>query len=264
MGADEQAILQEVSGGVARVTMNRPDRHNAFDDGLIRELTETLRTLADRADLHAVVLTGAGRSFSAGADLHWMRRMAGYTQAENHADALALARLMETLDGLALPVIARVHGAAIGGGVGLVAAADIAIAAEGARFGLSEVRLGLIPAAISPYVVKAIGERQARRYFVTGERFDASDARRIGLVHEVVADESLDQRLEALLGELAANGPRAMGAAKALARRVGRGPVDDAMIEDTAGRIAEIRVGDEAQEGISAFLEKRPPRWRED
>jgi methylglutaconyl-CoA hydratase len=137
MSGDEQAILQEISDGVARVTMNRPERHNAFDDGLIRELTETLQALAEREDLHAVVLAGSGRSFSAGADLHWMRRMAGYTRAENHADALALARLMETLDGLALPVIARVHGAAIGGGVGLVAAADIAIAAQGARFGLS-------------------------------------------------------------------------------------------------------------------------------
>jgi len=257
----ETNIIDHVQAGVATVTMNRPDRHNAFDDTLIAELSTTLKRLGEEPEVHVVVLAGEGRSFSAGADLNWMRRMAAYTHEENNADALALAGLVETLDALPCPTIARVHGAAIGGGVGLVAACDIVLAADTAKFALSEVRLGLIPAAISPYVVKAIGERQARRYFVTAERFDADEARRIGLVHEVVPANALDTRLAEMLENLHGNGPRAMGAAKALARRVGRGPVDQAMIADTAQRIADIRVGEEAQEGMDAFLTKRKPNW---
>ena len=257
----EHAIIRQVRDGVATLTLNRPERHNAFDDGLIRELTGALRAVGEEPEVHAVVLAGEGRSFSAGADLAWMQRVAGYGEQENYDDALALAGLMEVLDALPKPTVARVHGAAIGGGVGLVSACDIALAADAAKFALSEVRLGLIPAAISPYVVKAIGERQARRYFVTGERFDAAEAARLGLVHEFVPAAELDARLGELLGDLRGNGPRAMGAAKALARRVGRGPVDEAMIADTARRIAEVRVGPEAQEGIAAFLDKRRPDW---
>ena len=261
---NDDTIIRDLRGGIATVTMNRPERHNAFDDALIGELTGVLRELGDDPDVRVVVLAGEGRSFSAGADLEWMRRVAGYTRQENYDDAVSLATLMETLDALPCPTIARVHGPAIGGGVGLVSACDIALAADSARFALSEVRLGLIPAAISPYVVKAIGERQARRYFVTAERFDATEAHRIGLVHEVVPADALDERLQALLGALRGNGPRAMGAAKALARRVGRGPVDEEMIADTARRIAEIRVDDEAREGIDAFLSKRRPAWAGD
>lgn len=254
-------IVTPPQRGVVTVTLNRPERHNAFDDVLIRELTATLRRLGEEPDVRAVVLAGNGRSFSAGADLNWMQRTAGYTREQNEADALALANLMETLDGLPKPTVARVHGAAIGGGVGLVACCDIAIASEEAHFRLSEVRLGLIPAAISPYVAKSIGERQARRYFVSAERFDAREARRIGLVHETVPADSLDQHIDALLENLRENGPTAMAEAKALARFVGRGPVNRAMTDETARWIAAIRVSDESREGIGAFLEKRKPSW---
>src|SRR5690606_19141727 len=193
----DDTILIQRAGGVATVTLNRPDRHNAFDDALIAALTQVLRELDADDSVTVVVLAGAGKSFSAGADLNWMRRMADYGREENLADAEALAALMETLNGLDKPTIARVQGAAFGGGVGLVACCDIAIAADTASFCLSEVRLGLIPAVISPYVVTAIGERAARRYFVTAERFDAREAHRLGLVHEVVPAAGLDARVDA-------------------------------------------------------------------
>jgi len=255
------SVIVERSAGVATLTMNRPERHNAFDDAIITTLTARLRELEADPAVHVVVLAASGKSFSAGADLNWMQRMATYTEDENYRDALALADLMATLDGLAKPTIARVQGAAYGGGVGLVACCDIVLAAESARFCLSEVRLGLIPGAISPYVVKAMGEQQARRYFVTAEVFDASEARRIGLVHDVVAPDMLDERLAELLAGLAQNGPLAMAGSKELARYVGRGPVDRAMIEETARRIAAIRVSAEGQDGMAAFLEKRKPGW---
>lgn len=257
---DDSTIIH-IRDGIATLTLNRPERHNAFDDALIATLTASLRELEADPAVHVVVLAASGKSFSAGADLNWMQRMAAYTHDENYRDALALAELMATLDGLAKPTVARVQGAAYGGGVGLVACCDIVIAAETARFCLSEVRLGLIPGAISPYVVKAMGEQQARRYFVTAEVFDAREARRIGLVHEVVAADELDARLETLLTGLAQNGPIAMAASKELARFVGRGPVDRGMIEETARRIAAVRVSDEGRDGIAAFLEKRKPGW---
>lgn len=259
----DDTILIQRAGGVATVTLNRPDRHNAFDDALIAALTQTLRELDADDSVTVVVLAGAGKSFSAGADLNWMRRMADYSREENLADAEALAALMETLNGLDKPTIARVQGAAFGGGVGLVACCDIAIAADVASFCLSEVRLGLIPAVISPYVVTAIGERAARRYFVSAERFDAQEAHRLGLVHEVVPAADLDARIDALLAQLRQNGPRAMAAAKDLARAVSREPVGPEMIQDTARRIAEIRSSVEGREGVAAFLEKRKPRWSE-
>jgi methylglutaconyl-CoA hydratase len=211
-----------------------------------------------------VVLAASGQSFSAGADLNWMRRMADYSYQQNLADALALAELMRTLNNLAKPTIAKVQGPAYGGGVGLVACCDIAVASETASFSLSEVRLGLIPAVISPYVVNAIGERQARRYFLSAERFGAREAQRIGLVHEVVAAEELDGAVARLLDTLAGNSPAAMAAAKDLARAVSRGPIDATMIEDTARRIAEIRASPEGREGLNAFLDKRKPSWRKD
>jgi len=255
---DFDSVLQ---GGVATLTLRRPERHNAFDDVLIAGLSAELARLGADPAVRVVVLAGEGPSFSAGADLNWMRRMASYSEEENRRDARALARLMATLDGLPRPTIARVHGAALGGGVGLVACCDIALAAESAVFALSEVRLGLTPATISPYVVNCIGERQARRYFLTAERFTAAEALRIGLVHEVIADTALDERLAALLQTLRGNGPEAMGAAKQLARDVSRGPVDAALIEETSRRIAAQRVGAEAQEGLAAFLAKRRPDW---
>lgn len=255
------ALLCETRAGVATVTLNRPQLHNAFDDALIESLTATLRTLEADAAVRVVVLAANGKSFSAGADLNWMRRMADYSEAQNLDDARGLGELMRTLNGLAKPTLARVQGAAYGGGVGLVACCDIVIAATSASFCLSEVKLGLIPAVISPYVVNAIGERQARRYFISAERFDAATAQRLGLVHEVVEPQALDARVDELLATLAQNGPAAMVAAKRLAQDVARGPLDAALIEDTAQRIAAIRASAEGREGLSAFLGKRQPDW---
>ncbi|AHK80356.1 enoyl-CoA hydratase [Ectothiorhodospira haloalkaliphila] len=255
-------LLVHAEAGVATITLNRPDRHNAFDDALIGELTRTLVTLEQDLAVRAVVLTGAGKSFSAGADIHWMKRMVDYSEEENHRDALALGQLMDTLYRLDKPTVACVNGAAMGGGVGLVAACDVALAAPRARFCLSEVRLGLIPATISPYVIAAMGERQARRYFTTAELFDAECARQMGLVHEVAVDEAdLDQILARLLEQLTQNGPQAMSAAKALVRDVAGQPIDAGLLEETATRIARIRVSGEGQEGLGAFLEKRSPVW---
>ncbi|RCX32343.1 enoyl-CoA hydratase/isomerase family protein [Thioalbus denitrificans] len=257
----EETVKVAVEKGVASVTLNRPAVHNAFDDALIARLTEALREVGEDPGVRVVVLRGAGKSFSAGADLNWMQRMAGYSRTQNLADAMGLAQLLHTLDTLPRPTIAAVHGAAFGGGVGLVAACDIAVAAETAAFSLSEVRLGLIPAVISPYVVAAIGARQARRYFLTAERFDAGEARRLGLVHEVTTPEALEARVTAIATELLRGGPGAIGAAKNLVAAVAGRPVDTALMADTARRIADIRAGEEAREGVGAFLEKRKPRW---
>ncbi len=250
------------SAGVARLTMNRPQIHNAFDDALIAQLTADLEALAANSEVRAVVLAAEGKSFSAGADLNWMRRMADYSEAENLRDAGELSRLLNTLNRLPKPTIARVQGAAFGGGVGLVACCDMAIASERASFCLSEVKLGLIPATIGPFVVDAIGSRNARRYFLTAERFSAFDAQRIGLVHEVSADETaLDARIDALLAALKAGGPVAQYEAKELIFAVDKGPIDDAMRGDTAARIARIRASEEGREGLNAFLGKRKANW---
>jgi len=247
--------------GRATLTMNRPEIHNAFDDTLIAALTGELRELEANPRVRLVILAGSGRSFSAGADLSWMRRMADYTTEENLTDALALAELMQTLNGLTKPTLALVHGAAYGGGVGLVACCDLAIASHRASFCLSEVKLGLIPAVISPYLVQAIGPRAARRYFQSAETFDAATAQRLGLVHEVVAEQDLPATVELLSGAFLKNGPAAMAAAKELVVRVSRGPLDAAMIRDTAQRIAQTRASAEGKEGLSAFLQKRNPSW---
>ncbi len=249
------------SDGVFTVTFDRPDLHNAFDDAFIAELTAQFESLASREDIVAVVIAANGKSFSAGADLNWMRRMAGYEHHENLADALALGRMLEALNYLPKPVIARVQGAAFGGGVGLVACCDIAVASETASFCLSEVRLGLVPAMISPYVVDAIGERQARRYFVTAEPFSAARARDMGLVHEVVATDDLDRQVESVLQRIKANGPTAMGVAKRLATgTVGKSQAE-ALMKHNAHCIADQRASQEGREGIGAFLEKRKPAW---
>ena len=248
--------------GIATVTLNRPEVHNAFNDAMIADLTAVFRQLGDDTKVRAVLLRANGKSFSAGANLGWMQRMAGYGHDENLADAQALAELMRTLNTLPKPTVAVVQGAAFGGGVGLVACCDIAVAADAAAFSLSEVRLGLIPAVISPYVVAAMGERAARRYFLTAERFSAQEAHRLGLVHEVVSGDLLDQAVETILQRLAECGPAAQAAAKDLIFAVAHQPTDAAVIQDTAERIARIRASEEGREGVGAFLQKRPPSWR--
>jgi methylglutaconyl-CoA hydratase len=254
-------LLSTDPRGVATVMLNRPQVHNAFDDALIAELTATLKKLEADGSVRIVILTGAGKSFSAGGDLGWMRRMADYSEAENLADARGLAALMRTLDRLSKPTIALVQGPAYAGACGLIACCDIAICVDTATFALTETRIGLIPAVISPYVVAAIGQRSARRYCLTAERFDAAEALRLGLVHQVVPAAELAAAGEKLVAALLACGPNALGEAKALVRRVAHGPIDDAMIEDTATRIARIRATPEGREGVSSFLEKRKPNW---
>jgi methylglutaconyl-CoA hydratase len=251
----------ETRNSIALVTLDRPEVHNAFDETLIAELTRALRAAESDDSVRAVVLLGAGSSFCAGADLNWMRRMAGFTRAQNLADARALSAMLSTLADLSKPTIARVHGSAFGGGVGLVACCDIAVAAHDATFAFSEARLGLIPATISPYVVEAIGARAARRFFLTAERFTAAEAYRLGLVHELVPPEELDGRINELLGFLLTAGPQAQVEGKALVRAVANRTIDAAVIADTARRIARIRTSLEGQEGVAAFLAKRRAAW---
>jgi methylglutaconyl-CoA hydratase len=248
--------------GVATVTLDRPDKHNAFDDAIIAELRQAFDEIAARQQVRAVVLAATGKSFSAGADLAWMQRMAGYDYAHNLNDARALAGMLQALYDLPQPTIARIQGAAFGGAVGLVSCCDMAVASERASFSLSEVKIGLVPATISPYVARAIGERACKRYFTTGERFDAGEARRLGLVSEVAAADELDAALETLLGHLLNNGPEAVRAAKALAGDVAKRALDAQLVEDTCERIARIRVSAEGQEGLQAFLNKRKPAWQ--
>ena len=256
------ALAIERQGPLGLVTLNRADRHNAFDDVLIAELTAALRQMEADDAIRVVILAAAGRSFSAGADLHWMRRMAGYSADDNRRDALALGELMRTLANLAKPTIARVQGAAYGGGVGLVACCDIAVATQDAAFSFSEVKLGLIPAVISPYAIAAIGERAARRYFLTGERFEAAEAWRLGLVHELCRDaEDMDEKIGALVDVLLAGGPVAQREAKELVRAVAGRTVTHELVQDTAERIARVRSSPEGREGVGAFLEKRRAAW---
>ncbi len=259
--ADDHLLTTIDGNGCVTLTLNRPRLHNAFDDALIAELTAVLKRLAIDPAVRVVCLAAAGKSFSAGADLAWMRRMADYRYEENVTDAMALAELMTTLDTLPKPTLALVQGAAYGGGVGLVAACDMVLATPEARFCLSEVKLGLIPAVISPYVVRAIGARAARRYFLSAEIFGAEQACRLGLVHQVVPAFRLQSEADHLIRQLLANGPQAMAEAKKLVRDVAGRPIDEALIADTAGRIATIRAGDEGKEGLAAFLEKRRPGW---
>ncbi len=250
--------------GVATVTMNRPEKHNAFDDGVIAELTAAFASLAAKPEVRLMVLAAEGKSFSAGADLGWMKRMAGYSYEDNLRDAGGLAQMLFTLDTLPMPTIARVQGAAFGGAVGLVSCCDVAIGSPRASFCLSEVKIGLIPATISPYVVAAMGQRAARRYSISAERFSAETAAQLGLLSEVVAEEELDAAVENMIEALLGNSPAAMQAAKRLIADVSKRPIDDALIAGTSERIARIRVSDEGQEGLGAFLEKRTPAWRND
>jgi methylglutaconyl-CoA hydratase len=259
--SDPTYVLERRPDGVVRLTLSRPAIHNAFDDRQIAELTAAFGELSLDDSVHAVVLTGAGRSFSAGADLNWMRRTATYGEAENLRDANALATMIKTLYELPQPTVARVNGAALGGGTGLVACCDVAIAGEDAVFGTTEVRLGIIPAVIGPYVVAAVGARPARRLMLTGERISAHEAARIGLVHEVVPGDQLDAAVERTLSQLLKGGPRALAAAKRLVHDLAGRPIEQELIDDTARRIAALRATPEAREGVSAFLEKRRPGW---
>ncbi|BFM14371.1 enoyl-CoA hydratase/isomerase family protein [Maricurvus nonylphenolicus] len=247
--------------GVATVTLNNPDKHNAFDDEIIAQLTEAFIAVENNSQARVMVLASKGKSFSAGADLNWMKRMASYTYEENLRDSNALATMLKTLNFLSKPTIARVQGAAFGGAVGLVSCCDMAIASERATFSLSEVKIGLMPATISPYVVAAIGQRFARRYFNTAERFSAETAAQLGLVSEVVVEDALDPCIDILIKALLANSPAAIKASKQLIFDVADREVTDELIGETSKRIAAIRVSEEGQEGLTAFLEKRQPSW---
>lgn len=256
-------ILTEIAGnGVATVTMNRGQVHNAFNEHVIADLTAAFRKVGEDPAVRIVLLRGVGKSFSAGADLDWMKRISGYGHDENVQDAMGLATMLRTLDECPKPTVAVVQGPAFGGGVGLVSACDIAIAADTASFALTEVRLGLIPAVISPYVIAAMGERACRRYFLTGERFSAADALRLGLLHEVAPADGLEAVVEKTVKTLMECGPASQAAAKELIRAVARRPLDEAVMLDTAQRIARQRASAEGKEGVGAFLDKRNPSWR--
>jgi methylglutaconyl-CoA hydratase len=254
--------LVAIERGVATVTLNRPELHNAFDDALIAGLTATFERLGADPAVRVVVLRGAGKSFSAGGDLGWMRRMAGYSEAENVADAMRLAGMLRAWDTLPRPTVAAVHGACFAGGMGLVACADVAVSADDAVFCLSEVRLGLVPATISPYVVRAMGVRAARRYCLSAERFRAAEALRIGFVHEVVPAEGLDAAVGRIVATLAESATGAQARTKELLADVALHPISEALIARTARAIAEARAAEEGREGLAAFFEKRKPRWQ--
>jgi len=254
-------LLVEKRNGIARVTLNRPELRNAFDDALIAELRKAFEEIGTDKSVRVMVLAGNGPAFCAGADLNWMKRMAGYSYEQNLADAQGLAGMLSTLDRLPKPTIARVHGPAFAGGTGLVAACDIAVGTPEAKFCFSEAKLGLAPSTIGPHVMRAIGERAARRYFLTAEVFDAAEAQRIGLLSAMVSSAELDPFIEKLTNDLLAGGPEAHGKIKQLIRSIANRPLDDALVAQTAKSIAEVRVSPEGREGIASFLEKRKPSW---
>jgi methylglutaconyl-CoA hydratase len=258
-----QTLHVGIADKLATVTLNRPDVRNAFNEITIAELALAFDTLGRNDSVRAIVLAANGPAFCAGADLNWMKKMAGYTHAENNADALQLAVMLRTIYLCPKPVVAKVQGDCYAGGMGLAAACDIVVAAEEANFCLSEVKLGLIPGTISPYVIKAMGENAARRYFLTAERFGAQEALRVGFAHEVVAADVLDAKVAAIVKALVSNSPNAVAQAKLLVRDMAGQPVGDALLADTAERIAQIRASDEGREGVASFLEKRKPSWLE-
>jgi methylglutaconyl-CoA hydratase len=260
---DYQTLTLSIADKVATVTLNRPDLRNAFNEHTIAELALVFDELGRNELVRVVVLAANGPAYCAGADLNWMKKMAGYSHAENLADAARLADMLRTIYLCPKPVVAKVQGDCYAGGMGLVAVCDVVVASEAANFCLSEVKLGLVPATISPYVIKAMGEQAARRYFLTAERFDAREAHRIGMAHEVVTPEELDSAVLAIVTALSKNSPHAVREAKKLVREVVGKPVDDALLADTASRIAEIRASDEGREGVASFLEKRKPTWLE-
>lgn len=248
-------------GAVVRVMLNRPEVRNAFNDGVIAELTAVFRGLSAEKDLRAVVLGGHGKTFCAGADLTWMRAMADYTWEENRQDAQALADMLWSIYSCPVPVVGRIHGDCFGGGVGLAAVCDILVAADVAGFCLSEARVGLLPGTISPYVIRALGEQASRRYFVTAERFGAAQAQALGFVHAVCLSEELDAKVDEIVAAIVANGPMAVRGCKELVQDVAHKPIDASLRDMTARRIADIRASDEGREGVQAFLQKRKPGW---
>lgn len=254
-------LLLRTAGGVTTVTINRPEVRNAFNDEVITEMTAVVHELGKRPEVRCIVLAGNGPAFCAGGDLNWMKSIAGYTREQNLQDASGLARMLEVLDTCPQPTVARVHGDAYAGGMGLVAACDIAIAADTVQFCLSEVRLGLIPATISPYVVRAMGARAAHRWFLTAERFSAAEAHRIGLVHEAVPADQLDAKVGEITQALVNAGPEAVKKCKQLVHDVAGREITSGLIRRTVEGIADIRVSDEGREGVRAFLEKRKPNW---
>ncbi|NML35125.1 enoyl-CoA hydratase/isomerase family protein [Paraburkholderia antibiotica] len=258
-----ETLKLEVAGQVATLTLNRPEVRNAFNETMIAELTAAFAALDARDDIRAVVLAASGKAFCAGADLNWMKKMAGYSDDENRADAMRLAGMLSAVYRCNKPVIARVNGDAYAGGMGLIAACDIVVAMDSAHFCLSEARLGLIPATIAPYVIRALGEQAARRYFVSAEAFDCATALRLGLVSESVSSpEQLDATVAQLAQTLCANGPQAVRACKRLVQDIAGRELNEALIADTAVRIAQTRAGAEGREGVASFLEKRSPGWR--
>jgi len=257
-----QSIITEVDEAIGILTLNKADRHNAFDEVLVSELTTGLLELEADPRVRVVVLSSTGKSFCAGADLNWMKRSAGSTSQENLRDARNLARLLTTLNALSKPTIARVQGPAYGSGVGLIAACDIAVATYDALFALTEVKLGILPAVVSPYVLAAVGERYCRRYMLSAERFSAAEAYRIGFLHEIVPDEEqLDEAIGEIIDSLLKNGPSAQAECKALIRVIAGQPIDESTVEETAQRITRVRSSPEGKEGLMAFLEKRKPNW---
>ncbi|MET3106904.1 methylglutaconyl-CoA hydratase [Oxalobacteraceae bacterium GrIS 2.11] len=256
-----QTIQVDIDHGAATVTLNRPEVRNAFNETVIEELNQVFQELGQMDSVRAIVLAANGPAFCAGADLNWMKKMAGYSQDENLADAEQLAEMLYQIYSCTKPVIAKVQGDCYAGGMGLVAACDISVAVDTAQFCLSEVKLGLVPATISPYVIKAMGANAARRYFITAEKFSAREAHRIGFIHEAVAADQLDGMVEQIVKAIVSNGPNAVVAAKWLVEDVADAQIDEELLSYTAECIAEIRSSDEAKEGIASFLEKRKPNW---
>jgi methylglutaconyl-CoA hydratase len=258
---DYQTLTVTITDRIGHVTLNRPDLRNAFNEQSIAELALAFDELGRNELVRAIVLAANGPAFCAGADLNWMKKMAGYSDSENRADAMRLADMLRTMYTCPKPVVAKVQGDCYAGGMGLVAACDVVVAVDTANFCLSEVKLGLIPATISPYVIKAMGEQAARRWFLTAERFDAKEAHRIGFVHEIVPAADLDTKVAGIVQALANNSPNAVREAKKLVREIAGAPVTEALLEDTANRIAGIRASLEGREGVASFLEKRRPSW---
>lgn len=261
MGRKFETIVYSVENSVARITFNRPEIHNAFNDTMIKELTEIFEDIKSRDDVRVVVLTGEGKSFCAGADLNWMKRVKDYSFEENLKESLELAKLFYLIYSLPKPTIARVNGVAIGGGTGFVAVCDMAVAAATAKFSFSEVKIGVVPACISPYVIRKCGEGKSREFFLTGERLTADKALAAGLVNRVAPLEELDQAVEELVSQLLTSGPNAIGVCKDLLKKV-PGLSFDEVKKYTAEVIAALRISEEGQEGMNAFLEKRKPNWQ--
>ena len=262
MTATETTLdIRRPSKWVAEVWLNRPDVRNAFNDSVIAELTKAFQELSKDNDLRAIVLGAHGKAFCAGADLNWMRTMSGYSWEENRADAQKLADMLWTLDQCPVPIVARLQGDCYAGGMGLASVCDVLIASDNVTFCLSEARLGLLPGTISPYVIRAMGTQAAKRYMVTAERFSATQAHAMGMVHELCTPESLDAKVAELVGVLCGNGPQALRACKKLVQDVAGEPIDEALRIETARRITDIRASDEGKEGLQSFLQKRPAQW---